>query len=157
VLRTPLLLNDVLQNVVDRLSRIAAQHTITITLEDASETLTVLAVEESLVRVFTNILENGIFYNTPNGSVTITLVRVHDTVRVDVVDTGVGMSDADTQRIFQRFYRADKSRSRRTGGSGLGLSISRAIIESFGGTITLKSAVDCGTTVSVTLPIHSTS
>ncbi len=155
--RSALTVNDVLQNVIDRLSPIAAKHHVALTLEDAPETFNVLAAEEPLIRVLTNVIENAILYNKTDGSVTVSLEREDDSVRIDVVDTGVGIGEKDVQKIFDRFYRADKSRSRRTGGSGLGLSIARSIVEAFGGTIAMKSTVDVGTTVSILLPIHNAS
>ncbi len=155
--RMPIIVNDVVQTVVDRLSSIAQQNTVSLTLEDASETFTVFAAEEPLIRVLTNVVENAILYNKREGSVTISAAREGEHVRIDVVDSGVGICENDVRKIFDRFYRADKSRSRRTGGSGLGLSIARSIVESFGGTIEMKSVVDVGTTVSIRLPIHSAS
>ena len=153
----PIIVNDLLQKVVDRLSAIASNHHVALTLEDAPGTFSVLATEEALIRVFTNVIENAILYNKPEGSVVVSIEREDDTVRIDVADSGVGISGKDVQKIFDRFYRADKSRSRRTGGSGLGLSIARSIVESFGGTITMNSTVDIGTTVSIVLPIHNAS
>lgn len=153
----PLVLNDVLQKVVDRLMAIATQQRVSLVLNDAEETFAVLAVEEPLIRVFTNIIENAILYNRPEGSVTITLYRIGDNVITNIADTGIGIAKADVEKIFDRFYRADKSRSRRTGGSGLGLSIARSILESFQGRIIMESAVNVGTTVRITLPIHNAS
>ncbi len=150
----PLVLNDVLQKVVDRLAAIATQQTITLVLHDAEETFFVLATEEPLIRLFTNILENAILYNRPEGSVTITMYRIGGDVITNMADTGVGIAKADVEKIFDRFYRADKSRSRRTGGSGLGLSIARSILESFHGRIIIESDVNVGTTVRISLPIH---
>lgn len=155
--RIPLVVNDILQKVVDRISRIAETHHVTLTLEDAAETFVVLAAEEPFIRVLTNVIENAILYNKTDGSVTVSMEREDGAVRIDVADTGVGIGEKDVQKIFDRFYRADKSRSRRTGGSGLGLSIARSIVEAFGGTISMKSTVDIGTTVSITLPVHSAS
>lgn len=157
VAQEPMTVNDVLQKVVDRLAPIAAKHDVSLMLEDAPETFTILANEEPLIRVLTNIIENAILYNRPQGSVSISLQREDGNVRIDITDTGVGIAEKDVQKIFDRFYRADKSRSRRTGGSGLGLSIARSIVESFGGGIAMKSTVDVGTTVSITLPIHNAS
>lgn len=155
--QVPMTVNDVLQKVVDRLSPIATKHHVNLTLEDAPETFTVLATEEPLIRVLTNVIENAILYNKPQGSVNVSMQREDGNVCIDIADTGVGIADHDVQKIFDRFYRADKSRSRRTGGSGLGLSIARSIVESFGGTIAMKSTVDIGTTVSIVLPIHNAS
>lgn len=155
--RVPIILNDILETVVSRLSSIAKNNHVSLTLEDASETFTVLAAEEPFIRALTNLVENAIVYNKRDGTVTISARRDGEKVCITVEDSGVGISETDVQKIFDRFYRADKSRSRRTGGSGLGLSIARTIIESFGGSVTMTSVVDVGTTVLVRLPIHSAS
>ncbi len=153
----PLVLNDVLEGVVTRLSAIAINHDVQLSLEDAPETFTILGVEEPLIRAFTNVIENAILYNRPQGSVVIAMHHCGDEVAVDITDTGTGIATKDVEKIFDRFYRADKSRSRRTGGSGLGLSIARTIFESFHGTIAMESTVNVGTEVHVTLPIHKAS
>jgi len=153
----PLILNDTLQKTVDRWAAIATQQNVTLALDDAPETFSVLAAEEPLIRVFTNIIENAILYNRPGGSVVISMHRREKNVCINIQDTGVGIAKTDVEKIFDRFYRADKSRSRRTGGSGLGLSIARSILESFHGSIAMESAVNIGTTVHISLPIHKAS
>ncbi len=155
--RVPVAMNAIVHQVVDRLAPIAATHGVSLIIDESSNPFTILAHEESMIRVLTNIVENAILYNRPHGKVTIALHREQNLGCIDVIDTGVGVADAEIQKIFDRFYRAEKSRSRRTGGSGLGLAIAREITESFGGTITMTSAVDVGTTVRLTFPIHTTS
>ena len=95
-----------------------------------------------------NLIDNGIKYNNENGRVTVELIRADDglcTIRVS--DTGIGISEEHHQRIFERFYRAEKSRSKKTGGTGLGLSIVKHITEQYNGSLELESTVGVGTTI----------
>lgn len=105
-----------------------------------------------LKQVFVNLVDNAIKYNKPGGEVKIS-ARVDDTkIVVEIKDSGVGISQADQQRIFERFYRVDKSRSRAQGGSGLGLAIVKKIVEEHGGTVSVQSTLGEGSTFYVTLP-----
>ena len=88
---------------------------------------------------------------------TVVTEREHDQAKVVVRDTGVGISQGDTDKIYERFYRTDKSRSRQTGGSGLGLAIVRSAIDYLDGSITMTSVVNRGTTVTVYLPLWPSS
>lgn len=83
------------------------------------------ATEDDLYQVAFNLMENAVKYNLPGGTVTVTLSAVGDQVCLLVEDTGVGIPEADLPKIFDRFYRVDKARSRAAGGTGLGLSIVR--------------------------------
>jgi len=120
----------------------------------AADDLPSLHVDPALVRrVIDNLLENAHKY-TPDRSSSITLAAERDGDRVafEVRDKGVGISAEDLPRIFTAFFRGDRSRSRETGGVGLGLTLARRIIEAHGGTIEVTSTVNVGTTVRVTLP-----
>ena len=97
-------------------------------------------------------IKNAIEYNCPGGSVTVTTVRQHDSVVVTIQDAGVGISPVDLPHIFDRFYRADHSRSRHAGGAGLGLAIARTIIEEHGGTIGCTSELGAGSEFIIRLP-----
>jgi two-component system phosphate regulon sensor histidine kinase PhoR len=94
-------------------------------------------------------VENGIKYNVPGGKLTIKLLQEDDLGILKVMDTGMGIPPEAQPHIFERFYRVDKARSRKSGGSGLGLSIVRSIVERNGGTITVDSVVGQGTTFTV--------
>jgi len=106
---------------------------------------------ERLAQVVTNLLTNAIQYNLPDGTVRVKLEPQDDLAVLTVSDTGAGISAEDLPRVFERFYRADKSRS--TGGNGLGLAISRAVVEAHGGTIEVSSEENAGTTFRVRLPL----
>ena len=106
------------------------------------------------VQVMTNLLTNALRYTPAPGEVVLTVRTEGGTVRFSVKDSGVGIADENLPRIFERFYRADKSRSRALGGSGIGLTIARALVEAMGGRIRAESAgTGKGATFSVTFPI----
>lgn len=106
-----------------------------------------------LRQMFLNLLENAVRYTPNEGSVTISAFRDRETVDVYVTDTGVGIALEHLPHIFERFYRADKARSRAEGGSGLGLAIVKHIVEMHGGLISVESEPRKGTRFSVTLPV----
>lgn len=106
---------------------------------------------DRLSQVVTNLLTNAITYNRENGEVQISGATKNGTVTLTVSDTGVGISAEDLPHVFDRFYRADKSRS--SGNTGLGLAISKAIVEAHGGTIEVSSQRNVGTIVTLRLPI----
>ncbi|MET0493383.1 MAG: HAMP domain-containing sensor histidine kinase [Actinoplanes sp.] len=99
-----------------------------------------------------NLVTNAIRHTPPGGSVTIGTTLSADTLTITVADTGVGIAPDDLPKVFDRFWRADASRSRSTGGSGLGLAIARKLAEAHGGTITVESRLGEGTVFTVSLP-----
>ena len=115
-----------------------------------SEPLYVLADEEKIRRVFTNLMVNGLVHGGKDVSV---LPTADDTdVIIDVRDNGQGMAPEDLEHIFDRFYRTDESRSRQSGGSGLGLSIAKSLVEAHGGSLSVTSTKGVGSTFTVRLP-----
>jgi signal transduction histidine kinase len=107
---------------------------------------------EDLELVWGNLLENAILYSPPGSSVVMTVVGADASAEVSVKDHGQGIPSDEIPHIFDRFHRADTSRARNTGGYGLGLAISKAIVEAYGGTIRVESEVGSGTTMTVRLP-----
>src|SRR5262249_36978215 len=105
-----------------------------------------------LRQVFYNLVDNAIKYTPEGGRVTVVLGKECDAVVVLVRDTGVGIPPEHLPRVFDRFYRVDKARSRALGGSGLGLSIAQSIVAAHGGRIELASEPGGGTTCTVALP-----
>jgi histidine kinase len=90
-------------------------------------------------QVLTNLLGNALQYTPEGGSVHVSVQRDHEAVRVSVRDSGVGLAPEDVERVFQRFYRVDKSRARASGGSGVGLTIARSLVEAQGGRMWAES------------------
>lgn len=103
-------------------------------------------------RIFMNLVENAVKYNRDGGRVVLSLQREADAVRVQVADTGIGIEAEHLPKLFRRFYRTDKARSRATGGAGLGLAIVKSFTEAHGGNIHVQSAPDVGTTFTLTFP-----
>ena len=114
---------------------------------------TVAVPQGRLKELLLNLVGNGIKYNEPGGTVH-TAVSVRDGQAVIAVsDTGIGIPPEAQSRVFERFYRVDKGRARKNGGTGLGLAIVKHIVQLYGGTLTLESAVGRGSTFTVTLPL----
>ena len=124
-----------------------------VTLETRlGEACVVRCSSDGVNQILRNLMENAIKYNMPGGQVTVTTRREGEQVCLVVSDTGVGIPEADRNRIFERFYRVDKARSRDAGGTGLGLSIVRDTVRLYGGTIAVAPNEPGGTTFTVLLP-----
>ena len=100
-----------------------------------------------------NLIDNAIMYNKPGGEIRITGRCENGTFRLDISDTGEGIAAEELPRIFERFYRVDKARSRESGGTGLGLSIVKHAIESQGGTVSVTSKLGSGSTFTLRVPV----
>jgi two-component system, OmpR family, manganese sensing sensor histidine kinase len=106
-----------------------------------------------LERMIGNIVKNAILYTMEQGDVKVTAGTVADKVEIKVTDTGIGMAQGDLSRLFERFWRGDRARAKRSGGSGLGLSIAKKIVEQHGGNIAVTSQLDQGSCFVVLLPV----
>lgn len=106
--------------------------------------LTVLADRDEMAQVLVNLLDNAIAYTPAGGTITLSALETASSVTIRVTDTGIGILSHDMDRLFERFYRADKARSRASGGTGLGLSIVKHIVESHGGTVGVDSEYNKG-------------
>lgn len=103
-------------------------------------------------QVISNLLSNAVKYSNEGGSVRCVIDRTKDAVILRVEDDGIGIAEKDLERIFERFYRADRSRSRRTGGAGIGLTIVKTIVQAHGGRVTAESREGHGSCFTITLP-----
>ena len=109
-----------------------------------------------LEQALLNLLDNAVKFNRPNGEVRVQVQdRAEDQIEIRVSDSGLGIPAGDRSRIFERFYRVDKARSREVGGTGLGLSIVKHAVEQMGGTVAVESELGKGSTFIVTLPKSS--
>lgn len=105
-----------------------------------------------LQTIITNLIENSILHNKPGGKVVISSNQSEEGCEIRVVDDGIGIDKEDVEKVFNRFYRVDKSKSRQTGGSGLGLPIVKALVNRLGGRILLRSKLGSGTEVEIFIP-----
>lgn len=141
------------QTVVNRLMPQAEAHELVLEVQTSSDVAPAWADPDRVEQVLVNLLDNAIKYSRPGGTVTVSVAAdPGSSVRVQVRDEGIGIPAADLPRIGQRFYRADKARSRAEGGSGLGLAIAQALVQAHGGRLWLESQEGLGTVVSFTLP-----
>ena len=111
-----------------------------------------MADEEAVQQILDNLVDNALKYTPAGGRVAVRWHLDGDQVRLDVEDTGVGISEADLPRVFERFYRVDKARSRALGGTGLGLAIVKHLVQTMHGQVSAASRVNHGTTFTVRLP-----
>lgn len=146
---------DVMATSVASIEELAAEQGITILPDDVADA-TVAANEDQLVSAVTNLLQNAITYTAVKGEPGIVRYRsrVEDCmVTIEVEDTGIGIPTRYTDRVFERFFRVDRARSRESGGTGLGLSIVRNVAKAHGGSVGVTSKVGVGSTFTISLPI----
>ncbi len=137
-------------DIVDSLQKKAEKSNIELSVSD-KELYTVLCDVNKIEQVVSNLLVNSINYGNEGGGTRIKFFDMEDKVLIEVSDNGIGIKKKDLMRIYERFYRVDKSRSRDAGGSGLGLAIVKHIIEAHGQNIHVRSTYGQGTTFSFTL------
>lgn len=127
-------------------------HTLTMKVADGVDTI--YGDKERVEQVIVNLLSNAIKYSPDGGDIEIVAVKVDETVQISVTDHGIGIPKEDLPRLFERFYRVDKARSREMGGTGLGLSIAREIAVAHGGDIYAESEFGKGTKMTAVFPVN---
>ena len=140
---------EVAKDVRERLLPLAAKNRIDIRV--TGEPVYRMAVEQMIDELMYNVCENAMKYNKPGGKVVIHISKSGEKGKITVTDTGIGIPKAHQERIFERFYRVDKSHSRQTGGTGLGLAIVKHVVEYHDGTIQLDSEEGHGTVMTVVI------
>lgn len=138
---------------VDRFRALAADRSVEVFCA-CPEPATVVALPEDVRLIIDNLVENAVRYNREGGRVDVDVRRHDSEVVVEVRDTGIGIPSAERDRVFERFYRVDKARTRAAGGTGLGLSLVRNAVERQGGQVTVDSTPGEGSTFRVILPVE---
>src|SRR3712207_3463846 len=150
----PIDVRNVLMSVLARMRSVARKKNITLQWKRFGRAThyTVNGDETQLTSMFANLVDNAVKYTPPGGRVEVTGGTDGEEVVISIADTGIGIPEGSLPRIFERFYRVDKARSKATGGTGLGLSIVRHVAENHGGRVTVESVPGEGTTFTVRLP-----
>jgi two-component system sensor histidine kinase SenX3 len=150
----PVDVRSVLMSVLVRMRRVARKKNIALQWKrfGRATQYTVRGDETQLTSMFTNLVDNAVKYTPPGGRVEVTGGFEGSEIVIRVSDTGIGIPEGKLPRIFERFYRVDKARSKETGGTGLGLSIVRHVAENHGGRVTVESTLGEGSTFTVYLP-----
>jgi two-component system, OmpR family, phosphate regulon sensor histidine kinase PhoR len=146
---------SILADAVNSLRPVAQEKSISLEIVSKDSARCLLRGREIWFKqIAVNLIDNAVKYSLENSAVQIRLSNSGDNqVRMEVSDQGIGIPEDDVQRIFERFYRVEKSRNSRIAGSGLGLSITKLMVEEFHGEITVKSSIGVGTTITVLLPV----
>jgi len=144
----------VLMTVLARMRRVARKKDITLQWKRFGKAAryTVYGDETQLTSMFTNLVDNAVKYTPPGGRVEVVGGSEGQEIVIRITDTGIGIPEGKNPRIFERFYRVDKARSKATGGTGLGLSIVRHVAQKHGGRVTVESTPNQGSTFTVYLP-----
>jgi signal transduction histidine kinase len=146
----PVAMRTLIDDVVAWLAPVAQARSVRLSV--CGDPFTVNGDAEQLREALSNVIANAILYNTPGGSVAIATRESGATARIEVADTGIGIPAEAVPRVFDRFFRVDKARSRDMGGSGLGLSIARTIFVAHGGDVTCTSEPGVGSMFVISLP-----
>jgi len=147
---------DLVKSAVERLEMEAHSRKQTLECYVLGEVPDIEADYGRMEQVVFNIIGNALKYTPENGKVSVYIGKILNDIYFKVADNGIGIPESDLPRIFERFYRVDKARSREMGGTGLGLAIAKEIVEAHSGLITISSNVNVGTEVTVQLPIRQT-
>lgn len=151
--REPILMEALVTELIDLLKPTAEDKAITLEASVAKDTV-FYGHPHWMKQLLLNLFSNAIEYNKPGGRVKGKLFTVKNNLIIEVVDTGIGISEEDQERVFERFYKVDKSRSKNPNSTGLGLSIVKHIVELYNGSIKVESTLGEGTVFKIRLPIN---
>lgn len=153
LLKENFVIQDVVRDIFESLAINVDEKQIKLSIKKGCELpLIVHADKEKIRQVITNLIDNAIKYGKQNGQIESSIYKIEDKkILIEITDDGAGIMEENLSRIFERFYRTDAARSRQVGGSGLGLSICKHIIEAHDQTIHVRSKIDVGTTFGFTL------
>jgi two-component system phosphate regulon sensor histidine kinase PhoR len=145
---------ELLADAIDLMRPIAEKNQIRLELSACPEDAMVLCDSEAVSQILSNLLDNAIKYTGAGGTITVGAAETEDFAEIFVRDTGIGIPEEDLPRLFERFYRVDKARSREMGGTGLGLSIVKHLVAAQNGVTRVESKVNEGSTFFFTLPLE---
>ena len=149
----PVSIDDVVASAVDFVDMNASAKSISV-LAEGEEGLKVLGSEKQVGAAVSNLVANAVAYSEPGSRVVVTRKQVDHQVEISVIDQGIGIPEAEVERVFERFYRVDPARHRSTGGNGLGLSIVKHVAATHGGEVRVWSVEGQGSTFTIVLPQH---
>lgn len=151
-------LNDVVSDLVEEFAAMAISTQVKLTsVIRVDKDVNILGNSQQLYRLVSNLIVNAIQYTPTGGTVTVILEYSDHYAIIQIEDTGIGIPQTETSRIFDRFYRVNSDRSRHTGGSGLGLAIAQAIVQSHQGSLNVESEFGQGSTFTIKLPCYTKS
>jgi two-component system sensor histidine kinase VicK len=153
--RAEISLGDTLKDIISKLDLLFKEKDQKVILNIQENMENIVVDKDGIEQVILNIISNAIKYTDKHGEIEIQSYQNEDNLIIKISDNGIGIPDEDQERIFERFYRVEKGRSRELGGTGLGLAIAKEIIEAHDGQIILKSESGQGTTVELHLPCHT--
>lgn len=148
----PISISEIATTCIKRFATEADSRKIAVTLSPSEEELFVKADRDGVETILSNLISNALHYTTENGHVEVRISNLNSFVKIEIDDDGIGISPDHHARIFERFYRVDKARSREHGGTGLGLAIVKHLCQAFGGSVELKSSLGTGSCFIVKLP-----
>jgi len=150
--RQPVAVGLIVAEAVDRIRHVGDARGISIHVEEPSRRLVVMGDRRQLVSAVANLLDNACKYSDPGAAVEVDAHTDGQWVELEVADHGIGIPSRDLNRVFERFYRVDRARSRETGGTGLGLAIVRHVVSNHGGSVSVSSEEGVGSTFTLRLP-----
>lgn len=153
-LNESIIINEIIEDVVDDLTIIAKKSDISIYVEIDEIKSKIIGNEILLYRALYNIVENSVKYNMANGSIKILAKEEKDTIKIIIIDTGIGIDKKKIDKIFEPFYRCEDINTLSISGIGLGLSLTKSVINMHGGEIKVESEINKGTKFIIILPIN---
>jgi two-component system sensor histidine kinase VicK len=145
-------LGEMINQTAKKLSIQAKNKNITMHIKTISDDMNILFDRDGFEQIILNIAGNAIKYTSEQGNVWIDAYRENGNINISIMDDGIGIPKEDLARVFERFYRVDKARSRELGGTGLGLSIAKQIAEAHDSTLSINSELNKGTEIIITIP-----
>ena len=147
-------LQDIIDNTYNKVSKSVKEKRIKFSAETADNAKTIYCDRDKMAQVLLNLVENAVKYTPADGEITVKSSKEGGSIKIEIVDTGIGIPEEHIPRIFERFYRVDKARSRELGGTGLGLAIVKHIVQSHSGEVWVNSIPSKGSTFSFTIPVR---